>query len=91
MTVTSMAKRAGVTPHAVRHYARQGLLSSQKRSVSGYRLFSAADLNRLRLIRVAQALGFSLAEIGELVRCSRLGHSPCPRSRETPEKGDRKR
>lgn len=83
MTVTKLAKHTGVTPHAVRFYARQGLLPSRARTASGYRLFGDADADRLRFIKIAQSLGFTLKEIEEIIRMSRRGHSPCPKVRET--------
>ncbi len=83
MTVAKLAERAEVAPHVVRLYARSGLLPSNTRSPSGYRLFNEDDLTRMRFIRVAQSLGFSLAEIGEIIHKSRHHRSPCPQVRET--------
>src|SRR6266436_3871726 len=63
----SSAKKAGVNLETVRFYERRGLLPRPPRSSSGYRLFPADAARRLRFIRRAQELGFSLKEIGELL------------------------
>ena len=57
------AKLAGVTSKAIRHYHKLGLLSEPARSENGYRLYSAADLLRLRRIRRLRDLGLPLARI----------------------------
>ncbi len=82
MTVAQLADAAHVEPHVVRLYARRGLLASDARSPSGYRLFDQRDLKRLRFIRTAGSLGFSLAEIGQIIGLSRRGQSACPLVRE---------
>ena len=66
-TIGNLAKEAGVNLETVRFYERQGLLNKPPRSASGYRLFPAEAARRLRFIRRAQELGFSLAEIRELL------------------------
>ena len=78
MTVHELATKAHLQPHVVRHYLRIGLLRADRRSSSGYQLFGTMELHRLRFIRVSQSLGFTLAEIGEIVRRSRRKESPCP-------------
>jgi len=67
LTIGHLAKQAGVNLETVRYYERRGLLLRPPRSASGYRLFPAEAARRLRFIRRAQELGFSLAEIGELL------------------------
>jgi len=52
----------------VRFYERAGLLNEPRRTASGYRLYAASDVGRLRFIRRAKTLGFSLDEIAELLR-----------------------
>jgi DNA-binding transcriptional MerR regulator len=54
----------------VRFYERAGLLPAAPRTASGYRTYAADDVSRLRFIRRAKALGFSLDEIAELLRLS---------------------
>jgi len=67
LTIGRLAKQAGVNLETVRFYERRGLLPRPPRSASGYRLFPADAARRLRFIRRAQGLGFSLTEIGELL------------------------
>jgi len=82
MTVADISRLSGVTPHAVRYYARLGLLSPGRNPANGYRQFDRQDLARLRFIRQAQHLGFSLEEIADILKESGHGRSPCPRVRE---------
>ena len=67
LTIGRLAKKAGVNLETVRYYERRGLLPRPPRSESGYRLFPDEAAGRLRFIRRAQELGFSLAEIRELL------------------------
>jgi len=67
MTVGELARRAGVGVQTVRYYERRRLLPEAARRASGYREFTPAALDRLRFIRRAQELGFTLAEIAELL------------------------
>lgn len=66
----------------VRFYARIGLLRPAGVSANGYRRFDAGDVARLRFVRAAQRLGFTLAEAGEVLRRARRGESPCPMVRD---------
>ncbi len=83
LTIGRLAKKAGVNLETVRFYERRGLLPRPPRSSSGYRLFPADAARRLRFIRRAQELGFSLKEIGELLslRVSRRTTSATIRAR----------
>lgn len=67
LTIGRLAKQAGINLETVRYYERRGLLPKPPRSASGYRLFPAEAARRLRFIRRAQELGFSLGEIRELL------------------------
>jgi MerR family copper efflux transcriptional regulator len=67
LTIGQMARQAGVGIDTVRFYERQGLLEEPPRRSSGYRDFPAESLQRLRFIRRAKALAFSLHEIRELL------------------------
>ncbi len=62
-----LARECGVTVDTVRYYEREGLLAPPRRARSGYRLYGADALIRLRFIRHAKTLGFSLDEIRELL------------------------
>jgi MerR family copper efflux transcriptional regulator len=70
MGIGALAKRAGVGIDTVRYYERNGLLAPQSRLSSGYRRYSELELARLRFIRRAQALGFTLKEVRELLSLS---------------------
>ena len=77
LTIGRLAREVGINSETVRFYERQGLLPRPPRSASGYRLFPADDKRRLKFIKRAQELGFSLSEIRELLalRMSRRGTS----------------
>ena len=83
LPVSSLAERAGLSVHVVRLYLRRGLLRASRRTSAGYQLFDEDDAERLRFIRIAQRLGFTLAEIGEIVRLGHKRESPCPIVRST--------
>lgn len=68
LTIGKLASAADVGVDTVRFYERAGLLNKPPRTASGYRLYNAADAARLRFIRRAKALGFSLEEIVELLK-----------------------
>ena len=80
ITTGELARRADVNVETLRYYERRGLLRVPSRRASGYRQYAAADVTRVQAIRLAQSLGFTLKEIGELLsaleepgqRCSRL-------------------
>ncbi|ALP53770.1 hypothetical protein Tel_11860 [Candidatus Tenderia electrophaga] len=78
MTVTELARRVGVTPDAVRHYLRIGLLQPQRHPDNRYRLFSQGDAGRLYFIHQARMLGFSLKEIAEILVASERRDTSCP-------------
>ena len=70
MRIGTLAKRAGVRIDTVRYYERSRLLKPRGRLASGYRQYTELELARLRFIRRAQALGFSLHETGDLLALS---------------------
>lgn len=72
-TVQQLCNRAGIPRSTLRVYEREGLIEPDARTASGYRLFSEAALERLRAIRAAKDLGFSLAEILDLLKLSDAG------------------
>jgi Cu(I)-responsive transcriptional regulator len=61
------ARQSGVSAKMLRHYESLGLLGAVARTDSGYRLYSPADVHTLRFIKRCRDLGFSMAEIAELV------------------------
>ena len=68
--IGQLAKQGGVGIDTVRYYERNGLLSPRTRLASGYRRYGELELARLRFIRRAQALGFTLKEVKELLALS---------------------
>jgi len=71
MAIGKIARRAGVSVDTVRYYEKNGLLAPTARLASGYRRYDEAQLKRLRFIREAQKLGFSLRDVRELLGLSR--------------------
>lgn len=67
LTIGRLAKRVEVNIETVRYYERRGLMPKPPRRESGYRQYSDGDIARLRFIRRAKELGFSLKEISELL------------------------
>jgi Cu(I)-responsive transcriptional regulator len=67
LTIGEVARRAGVGVETVRFYERQGLMAEPARKASGYRQYTEEAIERLRSIRRARELGFSLREIAELL------------------------
>lgn len=70
LTIGRLAKRAGVGTDTVRFYERAGLLPPPSRTAAGYRTYAEGDVARMRFIRHAKVLGFTLDEIGELLTLS---------------------
>ncbi len=67
MNIGEAARLSGVSAKMVRHYESLGLLPRVSRSDSGYRQYSQAEVHSLRFIKRSRDLGFSMAEITELV------------------------
>jgi Cu(I)-responsive transcriptional regulator len=68
--IGDLARSAGVAIDTVRYYERSGLLAPTARLASGYRRYGPSELRRLRFIRRAKALGFSLEDVRELLALS---------------------
>lgn len=66
-TVGQVAERFGITVRTLHHYDEVGLLTPSARTYAGYRLYTAADLERLQAVVGYRRLGFSLAEVAQLV------------------------
>ncbi|EKS6730698.1 Cu(I)-responsive transcriptional regulator [Enterobacter ludwigii] len=67
MNIGNAAKSAGVSAKMIRYYEQIGLIPEAKRTDTGYRTFSASDINSLQFIRRCRELGFSLTEIQGLL------------------------
>jgi DNA-binding transcriptional MerR regulator len=76
ITIGVVAKASGLRPSAVRFYERQGLVASE-RLANGYRAYDRQAVSVLRFIARAQALGFSLKEVREILALRRRGSKPC--------------
>lgn len=77
MRIGVLAHAASVNISTVRFYERNGLLAEPARGESGRRVYSERDLQRLRFIRQAKDLGFSLEEIRRILDLRARGQAPC--------------
>ncbi len=66
-TIGELAKQAGVNVETIRFYQRRGLLEEPKKPPGGIRRYSQSHVRRIRFVREAQQLGFTLDEVGELL------------------------
>ena len=78
MTTGQVAREAGVNVETIRFYERKGLIQEPPRRESGYRQYPSRVVNRIRFIKRAQELGFSLKEIDELLELRADGPEACP-------------
>lgn len=76
-----LARLAGVSSDTLRHYERKGLLVRPRRSVNGYREYPAVALDRVRLVRGALAIGFTLDELSRILDVRDRGGAPCQQVR----------
>lgn len=82
LKIGEVSQLSGIGIEALRFYERSGLLGKPLRSMSGYRLYDEGVLERLAFIKKAQTLGFSLDEIGQIIKDAQSGASPCDDVRE---------
>ncbi|MFQ5489505.1 MAG: heavy metal-responsive transcriptional regulator [Phycisphaerae bacterium] len=75
LTVGMIASQTGVATSTLRYYEREGILAPSARSPSGYRLYDRDALDRMKFIRAAQAVGFTLGDIRSLLELD--GDMPC--------------
>ena len=73
----ALARLAGVSTDTLRHYERLGVLSAPWRAANGYREYPPQALERLRLVRRALRVGFTLAELARVLQRRDQGGSPC--------------
>ncbi len=76
-TIGRVAKAVGVNIQTIRYYERLKLLYPTLRRPSGYRLYGEKEIKRLRFIKNAQSLGFSLREIGDLLTLRMSSSTQC--------------
>ena len=77
MKIGELARRTGFSTKTIRYYELVGLLVEPERSQSGYRLYSAKDVERLEFIEKAKRLGFSLEDIRDVLALSESQERPC--------------
>jgi DNA-binding transcriptional MerR regulator len=77
LKVDELAERAGVGVQTLHYYERLGLLPKPDRSSANYRLYPPEALRRVKFIKKAQALGFALEEIKEILGLREQGRAPC--------------
>lgn len=77
LRIGGLASRLGLNPKTIRFYEQIGLLPAPPRTAAGYRLYGAADLERLRFVGQAKAIGLSLDEIREILALRAEGTRPC--------------
>ncbi len=78
LTISALARRAGVSSKTLRYWERRGLLPRAARSHTGYRLFDSGSLQYVTFIQKSKGIGLTLAEMQEILRLARSGHCPCP-------------
>ena len=77
LRITEAARAAGVNKETLRYYERRGLLEEPVRSPGGHRLYGDHAVQTLRIIKAAQRLGFTLAEVADLLEVGkRRGRTP---------------
>jgi MerR family mercuric resistance operon transcriptional regulator len=80
LTIGKLAEQAGVNVETIRYYQRRGLLDEPKKPLDGYRRYSSDTTKRVRFIKRAQGLGFTLEEVTGLLRLDAAG--ACAETRE---------
>ena len=77
-TASILAKKTNLPIYTVRHYTRIGLLQPSRNTTNNYKLYKPTDAARLKFIVAAKNLGFTLAEITDILNKAEHGKSPCP-------------
>ncbi len=77
LLIGEVSRRTGVAAATIRYYEGLGLLPTPPRTAGGYRRYSESTVEALAFIRKAQALGFSLDEVAEVLKLTRAGQRPC--------------
>ena len=77
MTIGQLSKAVNVPTSTVRYYERTGLLNPTARTDGNYRMYGSEALERLRFIRAAQGVGFTLEDVSELLQFRNDDADPC--------------
>lgn len=72
-----LARLAGVSADTLRHYERKGVLPAPLRAANGYRVYAPQALERVRLVRRALGVGFTLDELARILKEREKGGAPC--------------
>jgi DNA-binding transcriptional MerR regulator len=75
----TLAKAAEVSPDTIRNYEKIGVLPRAARTVSGYRVYPASAVERVLVVQRALRIGFTLAELAEVLKARDAGGVPCQR------------
>jgi len=75
----ALAKASGLSPDTIRHYETIGVLPGASRTQSGYRVYPASALQRVLVVQRALRIGFTLAELAEVLKARDAGGAPCRR------------
>ena len=81
LRIGDVAREASVSVDTVRHYERKGVLGDVVRDASGYRRYPLSTVRRIRIVRRALGIGFTLDELGQFFKERRAGSPPCRRVR----------
>jgi len=73
----TLAKAAEVSPDTIRHYEKIGVLPQASRTESGYRVYPASAVERVLVVQRALRIGFTLAELSEVLKARDSGKTPC--------------
>jgi MerR family mercuric resistance operon transcriptional regulator len=76
-TAGELARAASVSTDTLRHYERKGVIGRPLRGANGYRQYPPATLNRVRLVRRALGIGFTLDELAAILKLRERGGTPC--------------
>jgi DNA-binding transcriptional MerR regulator len=81
MRIGDVARACGVSTDTIRWYEKQGVLAPVHRERNGYRVYGAETIERVRVVRRAIAVGFSIAELARIFRQRAAGRPPCREAR----------
>ena len=85
LKIGKVAEKSSVGVETVRFYEREGLISMPTRTYSGYRQYSESVVRQIQFIKHAKTLGFSLKEIGELIKLKSVRNARCKDIKERTE------
>jgi DNA-binding transcriptional MerR regulator len=73
----ALAKATGLSPDTIRHYEKLGIIPKASRSEAGYRLYPESAVQRVLVVQRALRIGFTLAELAEVLKARDAGGAPC--------------